>query len=379
TINYTDGTSFTTANLTGPQGPQGIQGIQGIQGPQGNGISNTVDNGNGTFTINYTDGTSFTTADLTGPQGPIGPMGPDWNITSLDFTPQGNAVLTTDQPQTFTSPIKAWLLSGNGGTNPPTEFIGTTDAQPWVIKTNDLERARVLATGNVGIGEINPVDRLQISNGNTRIGEVVTTAGGEGFGRLLYFSGGNAFGGFNSDNSDPLYIARYNVNTDVSQLRMVIGDNNNYGSAQSDAFIIGNTQAGGWFPKVTVRSDGKTTITRDGVGELTPNDATLALADDAGTGRRASISFHNLNEAEGTLTLTQQDNTGVGLTAGLTNRRIRLFDNQAQGLGLQISGNLWYGNNNSRTQTRLNAGIQGSTGAQSGFYEFNQPSGNSQD
>ena len=31
-----------------------------------------VDNGNGTITINYSDGTSFTSSDLTGPQGPAG-------------------------------------------------------------------------------------------------------------------------------------------------------------------------------------------------------------------------------------------------------------------------------------------------------------------
>ncbi len=102
TLNYTDGTSFTTSNLTGPTGsqgpagndgatgPQGIQGLagndgaQGIQGPagidgingaNGNGILSTTDNGNGTFTFNYTDGSSFTTSNLTGPTGLTGPAG----------------------------------------------------------------------------------------------------------------------------------------------------------------------------------------------------------------------------------------------------------------------------------------------------------------
>lgn len=39
------------------------------QGETGNGIASTIDNGNGTFTINYTDGSSWTSPDLTGPQG----------------------------------------------------------------------------------------------------------------------------------------------------------------------------------------------------------------------------------------------------------------------------------------------------------------------
>jgi hypothetical protein len=490
TINYSDGSSFTSGNLTGPagpqgpiglMGPQGSTGLTGLTGPQGVGVVSTVDNGNGTFTINYSDGSSFTSGNLTGPQGPIGligptgpqgptgltgpqgaqgiagpagpqgptgltgpagpqgpigltgsagpqgipgpagadglqgpagpqgpiglagpagpqgpigpqglqgaagpqgvagpagpqgPQGPSWNITDLNFNGQGNAVLTTDQPQTFTSPVKAWLLTGNAGTNPPTDFIGTTDDNHWVIRTNNIERARVLNTGNVGIGEVNPVDRLQISNGNTRIGELSATAGSAGYGRSLFFSGGSAFGGFDSDNSDPLYFARFNSSADVSELRLIVGDNNGYGSPAVDAFVIGNNEAGTWFPKVRVRSDGKTTITRDGVDECCGNDATLALGDNVALGRRASISFHNSGESEGTITLTQEDNTGVGLTAGLTNRRIRFFDNQAQGLGLQITGNLWYGIGNSRTQTRDNAGLQGNQGAQSGFYETSNP------
>ena len=44
-------------------------------GRDGKGITSTVNNGNGTFTFNYTDGSSFTTGNLTGPQGPTGPAG----------------------------------------------------------------------------------------------------------------------------------------------------------------------------------------------------------------------------------------------------------------------------------------------------------------
>lgn len=43
------------------------------------GIVSTVDNGDGTFTINYVDGTSFTTSDFTGPQGEQGPAGTSEN------------------------------------------------------------------------------------------------------------------------------------------------------------------------------------------------------------------------------------------------------------------------------------------------------------
>ena len=48
----------------------------GPQGAQGVGVQATVDNGDGTFTITYTDGSSYTSADLTGPQGAQGSQGP---------------------------------------------------------------------------------------------------------------------------------------------------------------------------------------------------------------------------------------------------------------------------------------------------------------
>ncbi len=69
TIHYTDGSTFTTPDFTGPEGPAGATGPAGEDGV---GIYNTIDNQDGTFTIYYTDATTFTTSDLTGPEGPAG-------------------------------------------------------------------------------------------------------------------------------------------------------------------------------------------------------------------------------------------------------------------------------------------------------------------
>lgn len=43
----------------------------------------------------------------------------------------------------------AWGLQGNAGTTPGTDFIGTTDAQDFRLKTNSVERMAVLGTGTV--------------------------------------------------------------------------------------------------------------------------------------------------------------------------------------------------------------------------------------
>ncbi len=59
----------------------------------------------------------------------------------------------------------AWSLTGNTGINPATNFLGTTDAQPVVVRTNNTERIRVTATGEVGIGSITPTTSMDIDGG----------------------------------------------------------------------------------------------------------------------------------------------------------------------------------------------------------------------
>ncbi|PXX26789.1 collagen triple helix repeat protein, partial [Arenibacter sp. ARW7G5Y1] len=62
---FYNGTQWNSLCTGGPSATGGV------------GIQSTVDNGNGTFTFNYTDGTNFTTSNLTGPQGPAGINGID--------------------------------------------------------------------------------------------------------------------------------------------------------------------------------------------------------------------------------------------------------------------------------------------------------------
>jgi hypothetical protein len=56
----------------------------------------------------------------------------------------------------------AWLLAGNAGTTPGTNFLGTTDAKDLVFKTNNSEKMRVLSGGNVGVGTASPSALLEV-------------------------------------------------------------------------------------------------------------------------------------------------------------------------------------------------------------------------
>lgn len=136
-----------------------------------------------------------------------------------------------------------WSTLGNTGTNPSNNFLGTTDAVALVLRTQNVERMRISDTGNVGIDEVNPADRLHVSNGNIRVGELNPSNTGTfpGFGRRLSFSGGPAGPTYNSDNSDPLWISRYNPASDASELRINLSDNCN---TAVDAMVIQTGGAG---------------------------------------------------------------------------------------------------------------------------------------
>jgi hypothetical protein len=62
-----------------------------------------------------------------------------------------------------------WSLSGNGGTNPSDDFLGTTDIQPLVVRTNKAEVMRVSAGGQIGVGTTNPEVRVHVRGNRIRL------------------------------------------------------------------------------------------------------------------------------------------------------------------------------------------------------------------
>ena len=109
--------------------------------------------------------------------------------------------------------------------------------------------------GNLGVGTSAPANKLHVSS-DVRIGLLTEDDGmTAGYGPRLYFSGGDDWPSWNSDNSDPLYIARYNSGSDQTELRINIGDN----SQPQDKFVIGYvaTGAGSWQPTLSLQNDGR--------------------------------------------------------------------------------------------------------------------------
>src|SRR5690348_10111540 len=73
----------------------------------------------------------------------------------------------------------AWELTGNSGTDPANNFLGTTDNQPLVIKVNGEEALRISPKGDVGIRAGSTHGDLTISGAaDPNIGWHVLTAPG---------------------------------------------------------------------------------------------------------------------------------------------------------------------------------------------------------
>jgi hypothetical protein len=77
-----------------------------------------------------------------------------------------------------------WSITGNTGTNPAFNYAGTSDPQPFLIKTQGTERMRFLAAGGAGIGTATPLSAVDI-NGNLALGSYAGTVAAPANGEII--------------------------------------------------------------------------------------------------------------------------------------------------------------------------------------------------
>jgi hypothetical protein len=127
-----------------------------------------------------------------------------------------------------------WSLAGNSGTNPALNFIGTVDGQPLVMRTNNQERLRIDANGNIGIGKA-PTAKLDVHGsvkfdsltaGTTQLEVLVLGADGSVLRRTMSSSAfENAIKAINGIQKQALTItAASSITTDTVQVQNRIAD-----------------------------------------------------------------------------------------------------------------------------------------------------------
>jgi hypothetical protein len=119
-------------------------------------------NGSGIAVVSPTTGNNFTVS-VTTPTF-IGVLGttvtgvyPSYTLASpLPVSPTitgvGNSTVTGAYPNWTVSSNPAWLLLGNAGTNPATNFIGTTDNNPISFRTNNIRSGKLDPGGQTFYG-----------------------------------------------------------------------------------------------------------------------------------------------------------------------------------------------------------------------------------
>ena len=161
----------------GPQGDPGPQGIQGVQGPQG---------------IQGDPGSQ----GLQGIQGPVGPEGPEGpagaagaDLSNEVSIIQGEQAVQNDRIDavevsvddnaagiavnvTAIADLHGGMFLLNGNQVNETATLGTINAFDMAIKTDDIERMRVDAEGNVGVGTSTPAGRMHIQSALDTLGTV---------------------------------------------------------------------------------------------------------------------------------------------------------------------------------------------------------------
>lgn len=86
----------------------------------------------------------------------------------------------------------AWLTTGNAGTSPATNFLGTTDNNDLVIKTNNSEIARFTAGWRMGIGTATPNGKLDVRTSTLNNGIYVESTTNAGNGVWAFVNAGGA-------------------------------------------------------------------------------------------------------------------------------------------------------------------------------------------
>ena len=171
------------------------------------------------------------------------------NLTSS--TPSANTFLYYNGTNfTWQSSLaNAWSITGNSGTTAGTNFIGTTDNQDLVFKTNGTEAFRATVSNRIGIGTSNPSYVLSASgDANQTFGLERNTAGTFAGNDLTVRAGGAKSAQTNKTGGDLYLLSGISTGTGTSNIYLQTSSAGNTGPADNASStkmtILGNGNVG---------------------------------------------------------------------------------------------------------------------------------------
>lgn len=267
-----------------------------------------------------------------------------------------------------------WSLTGNGGTT-AVNFLGTKDNKSLSIRTNNIERMRIMQGGNVGINTNSPLQKLDVNgsinirknfflymdnhkvlrvdsaNGNTFLGVGVgdknISSLNTGIGHQALFS--NSSGGYNTALG---YQAMYSntagyYNTAAGLLSLYSNTTGSYNSAYGTYAMMLNTTGYGNTASGYNALFSNKTGNNNAAGGYRALYYNTTGAENVATGREALYynSIGNYNTALGSLALysnTASYNTATGFHALYFNTTG--YDNTATGASALYNTNTGFAN-----------------------------------
>lgn len=90
-------------------------------------------------------------------------------------------------PSIDNTSIDFWGATGTANTNPLLHYLGTSDAQDFILKTDGTERIRISSTGNIGFNNTTPSAQVDIESAEVplRIQPSATTPTGTENGQIF--------------------------------------------------------------------------------------------------------------------------------------------------------------------------------------------------
>jgi hypothetical protein len=227
-----------------------------------------------------------------------------------------------------------WLLNGNAGTTAGTNFLGTTDSQDLVFKTNNIENMRISnTTGNVGIGTNAPSELLELQGGGLQLNDSMGIAfnGDLPFNTntitdaaRIYYENSSPLSWTNNPNNDFLIIEKTDGNDPDPDGGIAFINKGNDNIQEVDMIIRGNGNIGIGTTNPSTKLqivDGNVSIK---AGATLPNDpGDLIFIDNSGaqkariwaeTTTNTGLHLNGNNTTVPDITISNTGNVGIGIT-----------------------------------------------------------------